>query len=107
LGLEGLATLDRRWKSQRLTRLEPMPHAQRIADARELAGRVEQDDDERPAPDRREHHEALARLANVAGLRKLDVPLVVLDQIVRVVEREKAAARASLDEMAAGRAELA
>src|SRR5262245_42638173 len=47
LGLERLAAADRGRERQRLAGLEPVPHAHRIAHARELARGVEQDDHER------------------------------------------------------------
>ena len=94
-------------RRQRFTGLEPSLDALGIADPRVLAVRIEQHDDEWPARDRREHHETAARFADVAGLLQLDVPRLLLDERIRVVECQPLSGRLQFDEMRRRSRELA
>ncbi len=105
-GLHGADRLGGRDR-ERLSRLEPVLDALRIRDPRVLAERVEQHDHERFARDVHEHDHALAGLADVAGLLQRDVPRLVLDERVGIVESERPAGRLQLHEVRRRRRELA
>ena len=70
--------------------LEPLADAVGVADAREAAPRIEQHDHDRLVGDHRLHHQALAGLVDVAGLRQADLPVGGAHQRVGVHEGELA-----------------
>src|SRR5690606_6167203 len=87
--------------------LDPLADAQRIAHARRALRGVEQHDDDRPRADARLHHDAVARLGDEAGLLQPDLPVVAVDQAVRVavvldavadVDRQRARGRVLTDQ---------
>src|SRR6478609_6718072 len=66
--------------------LHPAFDAIGVGDTRELAPRIEQNDDHRLRGDGRLHDQTAARLIDVAGLGKTDLPVMAAHQTVRVAE---------------------
>src|SRR5256885_9683094 len=92
---------------ERLAGLQPMLDTIGIGDPCEPAVGIEQHDDDRAAGDGGKHDQALARLADEAGLAELDVPLPGAYQRVGVVVAKNAAGGLHFDVVTRGRRRVA